>query len=175
MLKTIAIVVVVLIAGVLLFAATKPDTFRVERSASIKATPEKIFAILNDFKQWGAWSPWEKKDPAMKRNFGATTSGKGATYGWEGNKDVGAGSMTITESTPFSKLAINLDFLKPFEAHNVAEFTLTAQGDTTLVTWAMHGPANYMTKIIHVFMNMDKMVGPDFEAGLANLKAVAEK
>lgn len=175
MLKTIAIVVVVLIAGVLLFAATKPDTFRVERSTSIKATPEKIFAILNDFKQWGAWSPWEKKDPAMKRNFGATTSGKGATYGWEGNKDVGTGSMTITESTPFSKLAINLDFLKPFEAHNVAEFTLTAQGDTTLVTWAMHGPANYMTKIIHVFMNMDKMVGPDFEAGLANLKAVAEK
>ncbi len=175
MLKTIAIVVVVLIAGVLLFAATKPDTFRVERSASIKAPPEKIFAILNDFKQWGAWSPWEKKDPAMKRNFGATTSGKGATYGWEGNKDVGTGSMTITESTPFSKLAINLDFLKPFEAHNVAEFTLTAQGDTTLVTWAMHGPANYMTKIIHVFMNMDKMVGPDFEAGLANLKAVAEK
>ncbi len=175
MLKTIAIVVVVLIAGVLLFAATKPDTFRVERSASIKATPEKIFAILNDFKQWGAWSPWEKKDPAMKRNFGATTSGKGATYGWEGNKDVGTGSMTITESTPFSKLAINLDFLKPFEAHNVAEFTLTAQGDTTLVTWAMHGPANYMTKIIHVFMNMDKMVGPDFEAGLANLKVVAEK
>ena len=175
MLKTIAIVVVVLIAGVLLFAATKPDTFRVERSASIKATPEKIFAILNDFKQWGAWSPWEKKDPAMKRNFGATTIGKGATYGWEGNKDVGTGSMTITESTPFSKLAINLDFLKPFEAHNVAEFTLTAQGDTTLVTWAMHGPANYMTKIIHVFMNMDKMVGPDFEAGLANLKVVAEK
>ena len=175
MLKTIAIVVVVLIAGVLLFAATKPDTFRVERSASIKAPPEKIFAILNDFKQWGAWSPWEKKDPAMKRNFGATTSGKGATYGWEGNKDVGTGSMTITESTPFSKLAINLDFLKPFEAHNVAEFTLTAQGDTTLVTWAMHGPANYMTKIIHVFMNMDKMVGSDFEAGLANLKAVAEK
>ena len=175
MLKTIAIVVVVLIAGVLLFAATKPDTFRVERSASIKAPPEKIFAILNDFKQWGAWSPWEKKDPAMKRNFGATTSGKGATYGWEGNKDVGTGSMTITESTPFSKLAINLDFLKPFEAHNVAEFTLTAQGDTTLVTWAMHGPANYMTKIIHVFMNMDKMVGPDFEAGLANLKVVAEK
>lgn len=175
MLKTIAIVVVVLIAGVLLFAATKPDTFRVERSASIKATPEKIFAILNDFKQWGAWSPWEKKDPAMKRNFGATTSGKGATYGWEGNKDVGTGSMTITESTPFSKLAINLDFLKPFEAHNVAEFTLTAQGDTTLVTWAMHGPANYMTKIIHVFMNMDKMVGSDFEAGLANLKVVAEK
>ena len=175
MLKTIAIVVVVLIAGVLLFAATKPDTFRVERSASIKAPPEKIFAILNDFKQWGAWSPWEKKDPAMKRNFGATTSGKGATYGWEGNKDVGTGSMTITESTPFSKLAINLDFLKPFEAHNVAEFTLTAQGDTTLVTWAMHGPTPFLAKVMHVFINFDRMVGADFETGLANLKALAER
>ncbi len=175
MLKTIAIIIAVLIAGVLIFAATKPDTFRVERSASIKAPPEKIFAILNDFKQWGAWSPWEKKDPAMKRSFGATTAGKGATYGWEGNKDVGTGSMTITEAVPSTKLAINLDFLKPFEAHNIAEFTLTAQGDTTNVTWAMHGPANFMTKIVHVFMNMDKMVGPDFEAGLANLKAAAEK
>jgi uncharacterized protein YndB with AHSA1/START domain len=175
MLKTIAIIIAVLIAGVLIFAATKPDTFRVERSASIKAPPEKIFAILNDFKQWGAWSPWEKKDPAMKRNFGAITAGKGATYGWEGNKEVGTGSMAITESVPSTKLAINLDFLKPFEAHNFAEFTLTPQGDTTQVTWAMHGPANFMTKVIHVFMNMDKMVGPDFEAGLANLKAAAEK
>ena len=175
MLKTIAIVVVVLIAGVLAFAATKPDTFRVQRSASIKAPPEKIFAVLNDFKQWGAWSPWEKKDPAMKRTFGAATAGKGAHYAWEGNKDVGTGSMTIAESVPSTKLAINLDFLKPIEAHNIAEFTLTAQGDTTNVTWAMHGPANFMTKVIHVFMNMDKMVGPDFEAGLANLKAVAEK
>ena len=175
MLKTIAIIVAVLIAGVLIFAATKPDTFRVERSTGIKAPPEKIFAILNDFKQWGAWSPWEKKDPAMKRNFGAITTGKGATYDWEGNKEVGQGSMTITESVPSTKLALNLDFLKPFEAHNVVEFTLAAQGDTTNVTWAMHGPANFMTKVIHVFMNMDKMVGPDFEAGLANLKAAAEK
>ena len=175
MLKTIAIVVVVLITGVLIFAATKPDTFRIQRSASIKAPPEKIFAILNDFKQWGAWSPWEKKDPAMKRNFGAITAGKGATYAWEGNKDVGTGSMTITESVPSSQLLLNLDFLKPFEAHNFVEFTLAAQGDVTNITWAMHGPANLMTKVMHVFMNMDKMVGPDFEAGLANLKAVAEK
>ena len=175
MLKIIAIVVVVLIVGVLIFAATRPDTFRLERSASIKAPPEKIFAILNDFKQWSTWSPWEKKDPAMKRNFGATTAGKGATYGWEGNKNVGTGSMRITESVPSTRLALNLDFLEPFEAHNFVEFTLTAQGDTTNVTWAMHGPANFMTKVIHVFMNMDKMVGPDFEAGLANLKAAAEK
>jgi uncharacterized protein YndB with AHSA1/START domain len=175
MLKIIGIVVAVLIVGVLVLAATKPDTFRVERSAAIKASPEKVFALINDFKAWSAWSPWEKKDPAMKRTFGATTSGKGATYGWDGNKEVGQGSMEITEAVPSSKIALKLDFLKPFEAHNLVEFTLTAQGDTTNVTWAMFGPANFMTKVIHVFMNMDKMVGPDFEAGLANLKAAAEK
>ncbi len=175
MLKTIGIVVAVLIVGVLIFAATKPDTFRVQRSASIKAPPEKVFALINDFKAWGAWSPWEKKDPAMKRTFGATTVGKGAHYAWEGNKDVGQGSMEITESVPSSRIALKLDFLKPFEAHNVVEFTLAAQGDTTNVTWAMHGPANFLSKLIQVFMSMDSMVGKDFEAGLANLKAAAEK
>src|SRR5258706_15316773 len=134
MLKTIAIVVVVLLAAVLIFAATKPDTFRVQRAASIKAPPEKIFAILNDFQKWGSWSPWEKKDPAMKRTFGPITSGKGATYAWEGNKDVGQGSMEIAESVPASKVALKLDFLKPFEAHNTVEFTLVAQDDMTNVT-----------------------------------------
>ncbi|HTE16185.1 MAG TPA: SRPBCC family protein [Burkholderiales bacterium] len=175
MFKTLAIVVAVLIAGVLMFAATKPDTFRVQRSAAIKAPPEKVFTLINDFKAWGAWSPWEKKDPAMKRTFGATTVGKGAHYAWEGNKNVGQGSMTITESAPSSKIALNLDFLKPFEAHNIVEFTLAVQGDTTNVTWTMHGPANFVSKLIQVFMSMDNMVGKDFEAGLANLKAAAEK
>jgi len=175
MFKTLAIVVAVLIAGVLMFAATKPDTFRVQRSAAIKAPPEKVFTLINDFKAWGAWSPWEKKDPAMKRTFGATTVGKGAHYAWEGNKNVGQGSMTITESVPSSKIALNLDFLKPFEAHNIVEFTLAVQGDTTNVTWTMHGPANFVSKLIQVFMSMDNMVGKDFEAGLANLKAAAEK
>ena len=175
MLKTILVIVVVLLAGVLILAATKPDTFRVERAASIKAPPEKIFPLINDFKHWDAWSPWEKKDPAMKRTFGTTTSGKGATYAWEGNKDVGQGSMQIAESVAPSKVALNLDFVKPFEAHNNVVFTLEPKGDTTNVTWSMQGPTPYFAKIIHVFMDMDSMVGKDFETGLANLKAAAEK
>lgn len=134
MFKTIAIVVVVLIAALLIFAATKPDTFRVQRAASIKAPPEKIFALINDFRRWVAWSPWEKKDPTMKRTFGATTSGKGAVYAWEGNKDVGQGRIEIAESVPPSKVAIKLDFVKPFEARNIVEFTLEPKGDATNVT-----------------------------------------
>jgi hypothetical protein len=175
MLKKIAIAIVILVASVLIFAATKPDTFRVQRSASIKAPPDKIFPLINDFKRWDAWSPWEKKDPAMKRTWGSTTSGKGAKYAWEGNGDVGQGSMEITESVPPSKVALKLDFVKPFEGHNVVDFTLEPKGDTTNVTWAMQGPAPFISKIMQVFCNMDSMVGKDFEAGLANLKAAAEK
>jgi uncharacterized protein YndB with AHSA1/START domain len=174
-LKTIGIIVVVLIAGVLILAATKPDNFRLERKATIKAPPEKVFGFLSDFKQWGAWSPWEKKDPAMKRNFGVTTSGKGATYAWEGNKDVGVGNMEIAEVAPPSKLAINLNFVKPFEANNRVNFTLTPAAGGTEVAWSMEGKNKFMSKVMQVFMSMDKMVGPDFEAGLANLKAAAEK
>jgi uncharacterized protein YndB with AHSA1/START domain len=175
MFKTIAVVIVVVIAGVLVFAATKPDTFRVQRAASIKAPPEKVFALINDFNRWDAWSPWEKKDPAMKRTLGAARSGRGAVYAWEGNKDVGQGRMEITESVPPSRVRINLDFVKPFEAHNVVEFTLEPKGDATNVAWAMQGDTPYFAKIIHVFIDMDRMVGRDFEAGLANLKAAAEK
>ena len=175
MLKIIGIIVAVLIAGVLILAATKPDTFRVQRAASIKAAPEKVFALINDFNRWGEWSPWEKKDPAMKRTLGATTSGKGAVYAWEGNRDVGQGRMEIVESVPPSRVRINLDFVKPFEAHNVVEFTLEPKGDATNVTWTMEGDTPYFAKIIHVFINMDSMVGKDFETGLANLKAAAEK
>jgi hypothetical protein len=175
MLTTLGIIIAVLIIGVLIIAAIKPDTFRVERTASIKAAPEKTFALINDFNAWGAWSPWDKKDPAMKRNLSAVTVGKGAQYSWEGNKEVGMGSMEITDSVPTSMIAIKLDFLKPFEAHNMVEFTLAAQGGVTNVTWLMHGPANFMSKLMQVFMNMDKMCGKDFEAGLANLKAAAEK
>ena len=175
MFKKIAIVIAVLIAGVLIFAATKPDTFSIQRAASIKAPPEKVFALINDFKRWDAWSPWEKKDPAMKRTFGAVTSGKGATYAWDGNKDVGQGSMEIVESSAPGKVALKLDFVKPFEAHNLVTFTLEPKGDATNVTWAMEGPTPYFAKIIHVFLDMDSMVGKDFEAGLAGLKAIAEK
>jgi uncharacterized protein YndB with AHSA1/START domain len=175
MFKKIAIVVVVLVAALLVFAATKPDTFRVQRAASIKAPPEKVFALLNDFQRWEAWSPWEKKDPAMKRTFSVVTSGKGAQYAWEGNREVGQGRMEIAESVPPSKVTIKLDFLKPFEAHNTVEFTLDPKGDATNVTWAMQGDTPYLAKIIHVFIDMDSMVGKDFEAGLANLKTLAEK
>jgi Polyketide cyclase / dehydrase and lipid transport len=174
MLKTIAIVVVVLIAGVLIFAATKPDTFRVQRSASIKAPPEKISAVLSDFHGWEAWSPWEKMDPAMKRSYSGAAKGKGAAYAWEGNSKVGQGRMEITDAAP-SRVAMDLDFVKPFEAHNKVVFTLAPKGDATEVTWAMQGPVPYMAKIVHVFMDMDSMVGGQFETGLANLKAVSEK
>jgi uncharacterized protein YndB with AHSA1/START domain len=175
MFKKIAIALVVLIVAFLAFVATRPDTFRVERSAVIKAPPEKVFPFINDFKRWGAWSPWEKKDPAMKRTFGAVTAGKGAYYAWEGNKDVGQGSMEIAESSAPGKVGLKLDFVHPFETHNTVVFTLEPKGDSTSVRWAMEGPVPYVAKIIHLFLDMDKMVGQDFEAGLANLKAAAEK
>lgn len=175
MLKTISIIIALALAGILVLAAMKPDTFRFERKATIKAPPEKIFAILNDFKQWGLWSPWEKKDPAMKRNFGAVTAGKGASYSWEGNKDVGQGGMEITDAAVPNKLTIALNFIKPFEANNTVNFTLMPAAGGTEVTWSMDGKCNFMSKIMQVFVSMDKMVGPDFEAGLANLKAAAEK
>ena len=174
MLKTIAIIIALLIAAILIYAATKPDSFRIERSTTIKAPPEKISAYLTDFKQWAAWSPWEEKDPAMKRTFSGAASGKGAIYGWEGNKNVGTGRMEILDVQP-QKVTIKLDFLAPFEAHNTAEYTMQPEGDSTKLTWAMFGPANYMSKVMTTVMSMEKMVGPDFEAGLAKLKAAAEK
>ena len=174
MLKLVLIVIVVVIAGILVFAATRPDTFRVERSASIKAPPERIFPFINDFHQWGAWSPWEKMDPAMRRTFSGPTSGKGAKYAWEGNNKVGSGGMEITESAPPGKVTLKLDFIKPMEGHNITEFTMVPGGDSTTVTWAMYGPVPYLAKIMHMFFSMEKMVGGSFEEGLANLKAKAE-
>ena len=171
----IAIVLAVAIAVVLILAATKPDTFRIERSATIKAPADKIFAVLNDFHQWGGWSPWEHKDPEMKRTFSGSETGKGAIYAWDGNNNVGSGQMEIVEVTTPSKVVIKLDFFRPFEAHNTAEFTMLPQGNATNVHWVMHGPATFMSKVMGVFMNFDKMVGKDFEAGLANLKRLTEK
>ena len=175
MLKIILIAVVVLVIALLIFAATKPDSFQVQRTASVKASPEKIFPLIDDFQNWGAWSPYENKDPAMKRTRSGPATGKGAVYEWDGDKNVGKGRMEITESSPASKIVIQLDFFKPFEAHNIAEFALEPQGDYTKVTWAMHGPAPFISKLMQVFINFDNMIGKDFEAGLANLKAVAEK
>lgn len=177
MFKIIALAIVVLIVGVLGYAATRPDSFQVSRTLGIKAPPEKIFALINDLHRWAAWSPYEKKDPAMKRTHSGSASGKGAAYEWDGNKNVGKGRMEITETTPSSKVIIKLDFISPFEGHNIAEFTMVPATDAgaTNVTWAMHGPAAYITKLMGLFINMDKMIGDDFAAGLANLKAVAEK
>ncbi|HEX5683728.1 MAG TPA: SRPBCC family protein [Ideonella sp.] len=175
MLKKMAIVIVAALAALLLFAATRPDSFRIERKATIQAPPEKVFGLINDFHQWPLWSPWEKLDPAMKRTLGGPMAGLGATYAWEGNSDVGAGRMEIKESVPSSKVHIQLDFLQPFESHNQTDFILTPQGNGTEVNWAMYGKADFMTKLMSVFSSMDSMVGPDFEKGLANMKAVAEK
>jgi hypothetical protein len=177
MLKTLAIigvVIVVAIAGILLYAATKPDSFRVQRVVLINAPSDKVFPLINDMKAWTVWSPYEKKDPAMKRTYGAVTAGKGATYAWDGDKNVGQGSMEIVESGP-RKILIKLDFLKPFEAHNMGEFLLEPKGDSTSVTWATYGPSPYMSKVIGTFMNIDDLIGRDFEKGLADLKAAAEK
>ena len=177
MLKTLAIigvVIVVVIAGILLYAATKPDSFRVQRTVLVNAPSDKVFPLINDLKAFATWSPYDKKDPAMKRTFGAVTAGKGATYAWEGNKDVGQGSMEIVESGP-RKVLIKLDIVKPFEAHNMAEFLFEPKGDSTSVTWAVYGPSPYISKVIGTFMNIDDMIGRDFEKGLADLKAAAEK
>jgi uncharacterized protein YndB with AHSA1/START domain len=171
----IAVVLVVAIAIVLILAATKPDTFRVRRAATVNAPPDKIFPLINDFHQWANWSPWEGKDPAMKRSYSGPASGRGTVYAWEGNKNVGSGRMEITDASAPAKIVIKLDFLKPFEAHNTAEFTMLPQGDATNVTWEMYGPAPFMSKVMQVFMNMDNMVGKDFEIGLANMKRLTEK
>jgi uncharacterized protein YndB with AHSA1/START domain len=171
----IIVAIVVLLAALLGYAATKPNSFQIQRSANFKAPPEKIFALINDFHQWPGWSPWEKLDPEMKRTHSGTASGLGAIYEWEGNKKVGKGRMEITESTSPTKIVINLDFLKPFEAHNTTVFALQSQSDSTSVTWTMHGQQPFMFKVMTTyFMNMDKLVGKDFETGLANMKTIAE-
>lgn len=179
MLKTIALggagLLAVAIVIVVIMAAAKPDIFRVQRSASIKAAPEKIFPLINDLHANLDWSPYEKKDPAMKRAHGGPQSGKGAFYEWDGNKEVGSGRLTITESMSPSKVTMALDMTRPFECHNIVEYTLVPQEDVTLVTWAMQGPAPFIAKVMQLFFDMDKMVGGDFEAGLASLKAIAER
>jgi uncharacterized protein YndB with AHSA1/START domain len=171
----IAVILAVAIAAVLILAATKSTTLRVQRSVSINAPPERIFSLISDFHQWVTWSPYEQKDPAMKRTYSGAERGRGAVYAWDGDKNVGSGRMEILDVSAPSKIVIKLDFFKPFEGHNTAEFTMLPQGDGTHVTWLMHGPANFMSRLIQVFMNLDNMIGKDFEAGLANLKTITEK
>ncbi len=171
---TIAIGIGLPIVALLAYAATRPDTFRVERTASIKAPAEKIFPYLEDFRRFVSWSPYETRDPGMKRSYGGPASGTGAVYEWDGDKNVGQGRMEIAEAVPPSRLTLKFDMMRPFPAHNIIEFTLEPHGDATTVTWAMYGPVPFPAKVLHVFVNMDRMVGADFETGLANLKAIAE-
>jgi uncharacterized protein YndB with AHSA1/START domain len=175
MLETIIIIIALLIAAVLVYAATRPNAFRMERTATINAPAEKIFPLINDFHKWAAWSPWEKLDPALQRRYAGPESGKGAIYEYEGNNKVGAGRMEITDSTPASRVLTTLDFIRPMQAHNFAEFTLVPHGSATVVTWAMYGRSPYMAKLMTIFVSMDKLVGKQFDEGLANLKAVAER
>lgn len=175
MLKTVAIVIAVLVTCVLVYAATKPDSFRVERSLRIAAPAEKIFPLVNDLRAWNGWSPYDKKDPSMKRTLSGVASGPGAVYEWDGNKDVGQGRMEILAASPPAKVTIQLDFFKPFQARNTAEFTLQANGTATDVTWALYGPSPYISKLMGLVFNMDLMIGNDFEVGLANLKRMAEQ
>jgi uncharacterized protein YndB with AHSA1/START domain len=174
MLKIIVIVAVVAVVAVLVYASTRPDTFEIRRSTSIKAPPEKIFPYLNDFRQAMAWSPYEKKDPAMKRSFSGPASGKGSIYEFEGNKEVGAGRIEILDAVPGSTVTLRLDMYKPFKGSNIIEYALEPKGGTTDMSWSMRGEAPFISKVIRLFMDMDKMVGNDFEAGLASLKSRVE-
>ena len=176
MLKKIGIVIVVLVVAILAYAATRPDTFRVERTATVKAPPEKIYPYMNDFHRGDLWSPYEKRDPSMKRTFSGAPNGKGAVYEFDGNKKtVGKGRLEIIETIPPTKVVLTLDMIEPMQGHNIIEYTLEPKGDSTNVTWSMRGQNTYLSKVICLFISMDKMVGKDFEAGLANLKALVEK
>lgn len=174
MLKITVIVIAVVIVAVLGYAASRPDTFRVERSISINAPAQKIYPLISDLHNWLVWSPYEKKDPSMQRTFSDNSSGVGARYAWDGNSDIGAGSMEITDAVAPEKIGIRLQFLRPFKATNRAEFVLQPQDGATRLTWAMSGEANLVSKVMGLFFDMDRMIGQDFEAGLAELKRIGE-
>ena len=177
MLKTLLIAIgllAVAVGAVVAYAATQPDDFRVQRSLVIKAPPEKIFPLISDFKAWGEWSPWEHKDPNMKRTYSEPASGQGARYSWDGNKEIGSGEIVMSEVTAPSKVKLDMHFKSPFEANNTAEFTLVPDAGGTNVTWAMYGPSPLISKVMCLFFNMDKMVGGEFEKGLAAMKTKAE-
>ena len=162
------------VAGFIAVVALRPSEYRVARRTTIAAPAAAVFAQVNDFHQWGAWNPWAKIDPAMKQSFEGTPAGVGAVYTWAGNKEVGEGRMTIVESRPNDAIRIRLEFLKPFAATSLAEFTFRPDGDRTAVTWSMTGDVNFVAKVVHLFMDMDKMIGGNFEKGLADMKSVAE-
>lgn len=171
---TIIVIVVLAVAAALGIAAARPSRFRIERSATIHTSPERIFPFINDLHRWQAWSPYEKKDPAMERSYEGPQAGEGAAYGWSGNKNIGSGRMQITQSIPSSRVEIRLEFLTPFKATHTAEFVLTPLDDSTRVMWAMQGRHNLVGRLMGLLFNMDKFVGKDFEEGLAQLRLVSE-
>ncbi len=173
MLKLILILVVVVIAAILILASLKPKTFRVMRSAIIPATPDKIFPYINELHQWKSWSAWGKKDLNMQTTYSGPQSGKGAIYEWSGNKNVGSGKMEIIESIAPTLVVIKLDFITPFEGHNKSSFALQVVPEGTKVVWVMDGPMAFIPKIFSLFVDMDNMIGKDFEEGLEGLKVVS--
>jgi len=174
MLLKILFGVAVIAVGFVAVVALQPSQYRVARSATIAAPPPAVFAQVDDFHKWGAWNPWAKIDPAMKQGYEGAPAGAGAMYWWAGNKEVGEGRMTLIESRPSEVIRIKLEFLKPFAATSIAEFTFRPAGERTAVTWSMAGDVNFMAKAIHLFMDMDKMIGGNFEKGLADMKSVVE-
>jgi Polyketide cyclase / dehydrase and lipid transport len=174
MFKTIAMLAVVAVAALLIVAATRPDTFRVERSTTIAAPAAKLFPLINDLHQFNTWNPYARKDPAMKAGYSGPAAGPGAVFDFQGNKAVGKGRISVTGATAPSLVTMQLDMWEPFEGHNTVNFILAPDGAGTRVTWAMHGPSAFITKLMGIFFNMDQMIGNDFEAGLANLKQLAE-
>lgn len=175
MVQVILGIVAVLIVGVLAFTLAKPNTFRIERTATINAPPEKVFPLIDDFHNWTQWSPWENVDPSLKRSYSGAPRGQGAIYAWEGNDKVGSGRMEITQSAAPSKVILRLEFIKPFAAVNTTEFTVTPNAAGSTVSWAMFGPSSFMHKFMSTMFNMNDLLAKQFDSGLANMKAAAEK
>jgi len=169
------LVILAAVAAVLAYAATRPDSFRIERSTVIAAPAAEIYPLIADFHAWTRWSPWEGLDPTMARTYSGADAGVGAVYAWEGNKKVGAGRMAITAAEPPARIALDLSFLRPMKAENTTEFTLRPEGGGTRVAWSMAGPQPFMSKLFGLVFNIEKMVGGDFEKGLGQLKALAER
>jgi hypothetical protein len=174
MLIKILIAVAIIIIVFVVIVALQRSEFRVARSATMSAPAPTVFAQVNDFHKWEAWNPWGKIDPAIKQTYEGAPAGIGSVYTWVGNNEVGEGRMTITESRPSDLIVIKLEFFKPFAANSIAEFTFKPEGSQTAVTWSMTGENNFMAKAIHLFMSMDKMIGGQFDKGLASMKSVVE-
>lgn len=165
----------ILFIGVLLFAASRPDTFVIERSIDIQAPPQVIYPLINDLHNFPLWSPYDNVDPAMRRSFSGAPNGQGAVYAWQGNAQVGSGRLEIIEAIPYSRVVMTLDYVEPIVAHNMSEFTLQPSGNQTKVTWRMHGPAPFLSKVMSLFFSIDNTIGPQFELGLANLRRLTDK